>query len=100
MRILHLYPPIASDSRGRPPPRLHRSRDGHLSLHCGPSRRRKLKVWMLLRLRYGLSPQLRDERCWFVRGDIRLQVQDGAGLSLVSDSDIADVLLRRLCAEL
>ncbi|AXQ31509.1 hypothetical protein D0B54_23730 [Solimonas sp. K1W22B-7] len=79
---------------------MYRTRDGHLSLNCGPSRRRKLKVWMLLRLRYGLAPQAGSDGCRFVRGDIRLRVQDGAGLSLVSDSDVADVLLRRLWAEL
>lgn len=34
-------------------PRLGRMPDGRLALHCGPSRRRKLKAWVLLRLRYG-----------------------------------------------
>ena len=84
----------------RPAPRLQHGHDGHLRLHCGPSRRRKLKVWMLLRLRYGLQLVAGDEYRLLVWGEIRLRVIAGQELMLVSDSDIGDVLLRCLCSEL
>ncbi len=81
-------------------PRLYRRGDGHLGLQCGPSRRRKLKVWMLLRLRYGFQPRAGDEGRLLVWGEIRLRLLAAPGLTLVSDSDVGDVLLRALCSEL
>lgn len=79
-------------------PRLQRRADGHLSLHCGPSRRRRLKVWILLRLRYGFLPMAGGSL--LVWGGIALRVTDEGGLTLVSDSDLADALLRSLYGEL
>ncbi len=69
-------------------------------LHCGPSRRRKLKAWVLLRLRYGFQAMTGDEGRLLVWGEIRLRVPEGRELVLVSDSDVGDVLLRGLCGEL
>ncbi len=80
-------------------PRLYRRGDGHLGLQCGPFRRRKLKVWMLLRLRYGFQPRAGDDGRLLVWGEIRLRVLETPGLMLVSDSDVGDVLLRVLCGE-
>lgn len=54
---------------------------------------------MLLRLRYGFQPQAGDEGRLLVWGEIRLRVLDTRGLTLVSDSDVGDVLLRGLCGE-
>ncbi|MDM4772352.1 hypothetical protein [Solimonas sp. SE-A11] len=79
---------------------MGRAADGHLSLHCGPSRRRKLKAWVLLRLRYGFQPAVGDESRLLVWGAIRLRVLEGPELTLVSDSAVGDVLLRGLCGEL
>ena len=84
----------------RTAPHLYRRGNGHLGLRCGPSRRRKLKVWMLLRLRYGFRPLGGGDEQLLVWGNVRLRVLDGQGLVLVSDSDLADALLRSLCGEL
>ena len=53
---------------------------------------------MLLRLRYRFVSQAGGGL--LVRGTIALRVCDQGGLTLVSDSDVADVLLRRLRGEL
>jgi len=82
----------------RAAPRLQRRADGHLSLHCGASRRRRLKAWILLRLRYRFLPMAGG--CLLVWGGVALRVRDEHGLTLASDSDLADALLRSLCGEL
>ena len=54
---------------------------------------------MLLRLKYGFQPRAGGEDRLLVWGDIRLRVLEAPGLTLVSDSDVGDVLLRGLCGE-
>lgn len=97
MHTLPLSQPLIPQ---RPAPHLGHMPDGHLVLHCGPSRRRKLKAWVLLRLRYGFQAARGDEGLLLVWGEIRLRVRQGRALVLVSDSDAGDVLLRGLCGEL
>lgn len=82
----------------RPPPRLRRNHSGHLTLHCGPSKRRKLKVWVLLRLRHGFCPLPDGGERILVRGNIRLRVciDDQSELSVTAESGAGDAFLRRL----
>lgn len=54
---------------------------------------------MLLRLRYGFQPWAGSEGRLLVWGDIRLRVLAAPGLTLVSDSDVGDAVLRGLCGE-
>jgi len=89
----------AQDVAHEAAPQLRRRRDGHLSLHCGASRRRKLKVWMLLRLRHGFLPLPHGVERVFVKNAIRLRIRADPALSLLSDSDAGDEFLRRFGSE-